>query len=124
MRIHRIVVFLTLAGGLGAGTTMADDLIAGGRRGIDAGAVAKLPAPGTVAPGSFAFTPDGKSVTYLKAEGASLSRVLWKVDIAGGPPRVIARPPGSGDTDANVSKEEALRRERQRQRDTGITQIV
>ena len=40
------------------------------------------------------------------------------------PPRVIARPPGSGDTDANVSKEEALRRERQRLRDTGITQVV
>ena len=39
-------------------------------------------------------------------------------------PRVIARPPGSGDTDANVSKEETLRRERQRQRDTGITQVV
>ncbi len=101
-----------------------DDLIAGGRRMVNASAVAKLPAPGTVAPGSFAFTPDGKSLTYLKAETASLSRVLWKVDIAGGDPRVIARPPGSGDTDANVSKEEALRRERQRQRDTGITQII
>ncbi len=101
-----------------------DDLIAGGRLGVDASAVAKLPAPGTVAPGSFAFTPDGKSVTYLKSEGASLSRVLWKADIAGGAPRVIARPPGAGDTDSNVSKEEALRRERQRQRDTGITQIV
>ena len=124
MRIHRIVAFLTLAGALGAGTTMADDQIAGGRRGIDSGAVAKLPAPGTVAPGSFAFTPDGRAVTYLKSEGASLSRVLWRMDIAGGPPRVIARPPGSGDTDANVSKEEALRRERQRLRDTGITQVV
>ena len=102
----------------------ADDVVAGGRRGIDAGAVAKLPAPGTVAPGSFAFTPDGKSVTYLKSESASLSRVLWKADVAGGAPRVIARPPGSGDTDSNVSKEEALRRERQRQRDTGITQVI
>ena len=68
--------------------------------------------------------PDGKSLTYLKAETASLSRVLWKVDVAGGEPRVIARPPGSGDTDASVSKEEALRRERQRLRDTGITQVI
>ncbi len=124
MRIHRIVAILILAESLGAGTTMADDLIAGGRRGIDAGTVAKLPAPGTVAPGSFAFTPDGKAVTYLKSEGASLSRVLWRAEVAGGAPRVIARPPGSGDTDANVSKEEALRRERQRLRDTGITQVV
>ena len=84
----------------------------------------KLPAPGTVVPGSFAFTPDGKSVTYLKSESASLSRVLWRAEVAGGPARVIARPPGSGDTDANVSQEEALRRERQRLRDTGITQVV
>ncbi len=118
---------LMLMGGLVAGNTDSqaqDDLLAGGRRGIDASTVAKLPAPGTVAPGSFAFTPDGKSVTYLKSEGASLSRVLWKADIAGGTPKVIARPPGSGDTDANVSKEEALRRERQRLRETGITSVV
>jgi dipeptidyl-peptidase 4 len=129
MKIHRPVAFIgfVLMGCLVAShpdLEAADDLIAGGRRGIDAAAVAKLPAPGTVSPGSFAFTPDGKSVTYLKAEGASLSRVLWKVDVAGGVPRVIARPPGSGDTDANVSKEEALRRERQRLRETGITQVV
>jgi dipeptidyl-peptidase 4 len=120
-------VGLMIMGGLVVRTSeaaMTDDLLAGGRRGIDAATVAKLPAPGTIAPGSFAFTPDGKAVTYLKAESASLSRVLWKADIAGGPPKVIARPPGSGDTDANVSKEEALRRERQRLRETGITQVV
>jgi len=102
----------------------ADDLLAGGRMNVDAATAARLPAPGTVAPGSFGFTPDGQSLTYLKSEGTSLSRVLWKVDRKGGEPRVIARPPGSGDTDANVSREEALRRERQRQRDTGITQII
>jgi dipeptidyl-peptidase-4 len=128
MRILRTGLFgLMMLGGLVARTTgeeMTDDLLAGGRRGIDAATVARLPAPGTVAPGSFAFTPDGKSVTYLKSEGASLSRVLWKADLAGGAPKVIARPPGSGDTDANVSKEEALRRERQRLRETGITSVV
>jgi dipeptidyl-peptidase-4 len=102
----------------------AAELLAGEGRAVEAADAARLPAPGTVAPGSFAFTPDGKSLTYLKAESASLSRVLWKVDVAGGEPQVIARPPGSGDTDANVSREEALRRERQRLRDTGITQIV
>jgi len=37
---------------------------------------------------------------------------------------VAARAPGGGDTDANVSPEEALRRERQRLRDTGITQVA
>ena len=102
----------------------AGELLAGDGRLVDATAAARLPAPGTVAPGSFGFTPDGEALTYLKAESASLSRVLWKVDVAGGEPAVIARPPGSGDTDANVSKEEALRRERQRLRETGITQVV
>ena len=91
---------------------------------IDAAAVAKLPAPGTVVPGAIAFDPDGKSVTYLKAESASLSRVLWRADVANGQARVIARPPGSGDTDATVSREEALRRERQRLRETGITHLA
>jgi dipeptidyl-peptidase-4 len=129
MRSARLVAIFgfVLMGGLVARTSGwdgADDRIAGGRQRIDAGLVAMLPAPGTVAPGSFAFTTDGKAVTYLKAEGASLSRVLWRAEVAGGVPRVIARPPGSGDTDANVSKEEALRRERQRLRDTGITQVV
>ncbi len=91
---------------------------------VDAAAVAKIPAPGTVVPGAIAFAPDGASVTYLKAESASLSRVLWRASVADGSARVIARPPGTGDTDATVSREEALRRERQRLRETGITQVA
>ena len=39
-----------------------------GRGRVDAEAVAKHPAPGTVVPGAIGFTPDGKAVTYLKAE--------------------------------------------------------
>ncbi len=96
----------------------------GPRKAIDPGMAARLPAPGTVVPGSFAFAPDGSAVTYLKAEAASLSRVLWRAEVGGGAPRVVARPPGTGDTDANVSREEALRRERQRVRETGITQVA
>jgi dipeptidyl-peptidase 4 len=96
------------------------------RRRVDAEAVARLPYPGTTVPGAIAFTPDGRAVTYLKAEDpASLSRVLWRAEVAGrAEPKVIARPPGGGDTEDNVSKEEALRRERQRLRDTGITHVV
>lgn len=94
------------------------------KRPVDAAAVAQFPAPGTVVPGAFAFTPDGKALTYLKSETAGPNRVLWRVDVDGGKPRVVARPPGSGDTDTNVSQAEALRRERMRLRDTGITQVV
>jgi dipeptidyl-peptidase-4 len=92
---------------------------------LDAATVAKRPAPGTVVPGGFEFTPDGKAVSYLRSETRSLDRVLWRADLAGGkPPVVIARPPGAGNTEANVSPEEALRRERARQVDTGITSVV
>lgn len=93
-------------------------------RAVDAAAVAKLPAPGTVVPGVFAFTPDGNDLTYLKSESSSLSRVLWRVSVNGGEPRIVARPPGSGDTEANLSEAEKLRRERQRLRETGITQVI
>jgi dipeptidyl-peptidase-4 len=93
-------------------------------RPVTASDAARLPAPGTVTPGSFAFSPDGKAVTYLKSDDVSLNRVLWRVDVGGGEPRVVARPPGGGDTDTSVSQAEALRRERIRLRETGITQVV
>jgi len=94
------------------------------RQRVDAAAVAKLPVPGSVVPAAFGFTPDGRSLTYLKSETASLSRVLWRVDLAEGAPRVVARPPGDGDTEANLSEAEKLRRERQRLRETGLTHVV
>ncbi len=97
--------------------------VATGKTGVDANAVSRFPAPGTVVPGAFAFTQDGKALAYLKSENSSPSRVLWRVDLDGGKPRVIARSTGRGDTDTNVSQAEALRRERMRLRDTGITQI-
>lgn len=86
--------------------------------------VAVLPHPGTVVPGAIGFAPDGKSVTFLKSEDNTLSRVLWRAKVGKDPaPVVAARAPRGGDTDATVSREEQLRRERQRLRDTGIAQI-
>jgi dipeptidyl-peptidase-4 len=96
-----------------------------GKRPIDAAMVARQPYPGTVVPSAIAFAPDGKSVTYLKSETASLSRVLWRAGVtAGSEPKVIARPPGAGDVEGRLSREEALRRERQRLTATGISQVV
>ncbi len=92
---------------------------------LDVATVAKRPAPGTVVPGGIEYTPDSSAVSFLKSEGTSLDRVLWRLDVRGGKPAtVIAKPPGAGNTDANVSPEEALRRERMRQVDTGITTVV
>jgi dipeptidyl-peptidase-4 len=85
--------------------------------------VARLPRPGTTAPELIRFSPDGATVTYLyPPPGASgLARVLWSVDVGGGNARVLFAPSGEGTTEASVSAEEALRRERQRQMTVGVT---
>src|SRR5687767_13422528 len=72
-------------------------------------------------PGKLAFSPDGKRLTYLHSNEGSLSRVIWALDLATGLKRVLFAPPDEGATDQNVSREEALRRERQRLRETGVT---
>ncbi|MFO0958133.1 MAG: DPP IV N-terminal domain-containing protein [Isosphaeraceae bacterium] len=89
-------------------------------RPIDSAAAARQPAPGTVTPASIAYTADGRGVTFLKAEGATAGRALWKLDLAGGEPKVIARAPGP----EVLSREEELRRERQRLTATGLAQVV
>ncbi len=119
--VVNVVLALGTGGIMGANPPEGE----GRRRPVEAADVAKLPAPGTVIPGAIAFTPDGRSLTYLKSEDVSLNRVLWEVEVhQGAERRVVARAPGGGDTDANVSPEEALRRERQRLRETGITQVA
>lgn len=92
---------------------------------VDAAMVAKLPWPGTVCPTAIGFTPDGNALTYLLPEGPdSLARALWRVDLPAGTPRVIARAPDGTKDQAPLSREDELRRERQRLRDTGISQIA
>ena len=86
--------------------------------------MAQRPYPGTVAPTALAFTPDGAALSYLLPEApGSLSRVLWRLDNPGQPPRIVARPPADADANEPLSREEALRRERQRQLATGISQV-
>ena len=83
--------------------------------------VARYPRPGTAIPGKLSFSPDGRLLTYLHAADGGLARVLHAMDVATGATRVLFSAPGGGVTDANVSREEALRRERQRLRETGVT---
>lgn len=95
------------------------------RRPINLEAASKHPAPGTTVPSALAFSADSGFVSYLLPEGDRTARVLWRASARENTtPRVIARPPNEGNTDENVSQEEALRRERLRLRDTGISQIV
>src|SRR4051812_41678998 len=121
---RRLAAFVMILGGLMETPMPAQTPTpAPTKRAVEAVDVARLPQPGSVVPGAFAFSPGGRALTYLKSETASLSRVLWRVDLPDGTPRVIARPPGGGDTEANLSEAEKLRRERQRLRETGITHV-
>ncbi len=83
--------------------------------------IAKFPYPGfAAAPGSFAFSPDDAILTYLYSPSGTLSRQLYAMDPKSGKQELFAGAE-TGTTEENVSREEALRRERQRQLATGIT---
>src|SRR5438045_4248351 len=85
--------------------------------------VARFPRPGTAIPGKLAFAPDGSAVTFLASARGDLVRELFQVDLETGARSLLlgAADVGGGATEANVSREEALRRERERLRETGIT---
>ncbi|MCP4363362.1 MAG: prolyl oligopeptidase family serine peptidase [Chloroflexi bacterium] len=87
-------------------------------------AVATYPLPGMVVPGSLQFSPDDKLLTYLYSPDKSLTRQLFAFDLETAVAQPIVSPPGDGNTDANVSSEEVLRRERLRQREFGVTQYA
>jgi len=82
--------------------------------------VAKYPSPGNIAPGALAFSPDDSVLTFLFSPNQTLSRQLFKFDLNTGERRLFFDA-SIGTTEENVSPEEALRRERQRQLNTGVT---
>ena len=72
-------------------------------------------------PASLAFSPDARLLSYLFSERGDLTRELWALDCESGERRIIVGAPDGGTTDANVNPDEALRRERQRLREGGVT---
>jgi dipeptidyl-peptidase 4 len=83
--------------------------------------VAAYPLPGTAVPGAIKFSPDDRLVTYLYSAEGSLVRQLYQFDLQSGARMLRAAPPGAGASEENLSVEEKLRRERQRQRELGVT---
>jgi dipeptidyl-peptidase-4 len=82
--------------------------------------VARHPLPGMAIPDQIRFRPDDAVVTFLWSPERTLERQLYCFDPATNEKKpLIARDEGT--TDQNVSLAEALRRERMRQRETGIT---
>ncbi|ADV60685.1 peptidase S9B dipeptidylpeptidase IV domain protein [Isosphaera pallida ATCC 43644] len=93
---------------------------------LDVATAARLPAPGLAMPSGFEFDSTGQTLWYLKSEGTELDQVVWRFEVTRPqePPRVVTRPPDRGDTDANLPLAEQLRRERQRQRVTGVSRFL
>ena len=85
--------------------------------------VARFPPPGLRVAKDFRFTHDGRFLYYLALEGDTPARVLVREEVSSGRHEVVGRAPGAAG-DAGLSREEALRRERQRIQDQGITQYV
>ncbi|NLE44366.1 MAG: S9 family peptidase [Chloroflexi bacterium] len=75
-------------------------------------------------PGQITFSPDDTLVTYLYSPEHDLSLKLYAFDPRTRERNLLLTPPDGGDTDENVSREEALRRERMRQLTTGVTQYA
>lgn len=85
--------------------------------------VARRPLPGTVVPASLAFSPSGRTLTFLLAAPGSLDQSLHAVDVASGRVRPVATP-GSAVEEASLSLEERLRRERARELAVGVTRCA
>jgi len=87
--------------------------------------MAKYPEPGWNVPRRLAHSPDGKLVTYLASESGDDVMSLFAFDRATGKTDVILRDrdlaPAAAAPGGGFSKEEELRRERQRDRNQGIT---
>lgn len=83
--------------------------------------VVQFPLPGQNVPGSVMFSPDGRFLTYLFSPEGNLIRQLYAFDLESGSQRLLIAPPTGSDDEETLSLEEKLRRERQRQRELGIT---
>src|SRR5438067_2781947 len=75
-------------------------------------------------PGKLHYSPDATFVSYLFSERGDLVRDLWRLDLATGTKAQWLSPPGEAVTEENISRDEVLRRERLRLRETGITDYI
>lgn len=87
--------------------------------------VAKLPQPGMNIPSHININPDNTWISYLHSEENELSRQLYGINMKTQKKELLTiAPDKTGNTEDNLSLEEKLRRERQRQLGVGITSYV
>ncbi len=73
------------------------------------------------APRSFAISPDGARVVFLRSKGGGDPvTCLWQLDVANGTERLIADPAALNATDEDLPAEERARRERAREQAGGV----
>lgn len=82
--------------------------------------IVRSPAPGTKIPRSIRFSPDDAALTFLYSTEDSTHQELYRFDLTSNERTRLVEPPGGGVTEDNLSLEEQLRRERSRNRATGI----
>ena len=99
-----------LAGGSGAATLTFEQ-------------IATIPRPGSQGLTMLSFSPDDRFVTFLgSSDASSLTRQLYAYDRETGQTNEVISPSAGGGEEKTFSKEEQLRRERQRIMSTGVTE--
>jgi len=88
---------------------------------VDFERISHFPEPGLQIPRVVAFSPDSKRVTYLQSETQGAEMALFGFDLETQKASVLVRASDLQKQDRPMSREEELRRERQRQRTSGIT---
>src|SRR5215469_11338661 len=84
--------------------------------------VAHYPRPGMNTPSGVRFTPDSRKVAYLLGMVDSLTQELWTYDLDTGERQQLTKlTDGTATSTRSFSLDEELRRERNRQRETGVT---
>src|SRR6185503_9908481 len=83
--------------------------------------MSRWPEPGEQVPRAIAFSPDGKWVTFLQSENQNDENALFAFDRSTKEIRVLLRASDLAKEAGPMSREEELRRERQRQKIKGIT---
>jgi dipeptidyl-peptidase-4 len=86
--------------------------------------VARYPPPGAGIAGGFKFSHDGRYLYFLKSDDRGGARSLYREVVKTGARELVARPPAAAGGGEPLTREEILRRERQRIQDKGITLYV
>ena len=82
---------------------------------------AVLPAPGMTLPNSLSFSLDDSFLTYLLGTPDTPAQKLWGLEMATGKPVLLFERTDGGVREETLSLREELRRQRERNRATGIT---